>query len=435
MTNPLHRAISDAILSVAVLMMVLVAVAGIVVGVPRPVFATAVAGLAMAAFAGLVNRMVTRPDHLKARQSQEILEIADASLAHMRKGLTFESAQAVCRLAMVVREVAAVAITDREVVLGFAGLGEDHHRPGGPIITQATREVLDQGEHRIVSSREEIGCPEKSCHLQAAIIVPLEMQGSPLGTLKFYYTTPRLLSETQVTMVEGLGHLLSTQLELSELDMQMELAREMELKALQSQVNPHFLFNTINTIAMLIRTDPAEARALLREFARFYRRTLENSEDLITLGRELDYVHSYLMFERARFGERLQVDEDIERSVMELMVPAFILQPIVENSVQHGARPDGALHVKISAHEEGDAFIITVEDDGVGIAEEDLPRVLEPGFGRGIGIALTNVEGRLKAHFGSGSGLAISSRVGEGTRVELRIAGMRASVGKVRDVS
>ena len=129
------------------------------------------------------------------------------------------------------------------------------------------------------------------------------------------------------------------------------------------------------------------------------------------------------------------MDEDIERDVMELMVPAFILQPIVENAVQHGARPDGALHVKISAHEEGDAFMITVEDDGVGIAEEDLPRVLEPGFGRGIGIALTNVEDRLKAHFGPGSGLAISSRVGTGTRVELRIAGVRASVSKVRDVS
>ena len=97
------------------------------------------------------------------------------------------------------------------------------------------------------------------------------MRGVPVGTLKFYYTTPRLLTETQVALAEGLGTLLSTQLELAELDRQTELATRMELRALQAQINPHFLFNTLNTIAHFIRTDPTEARRLLREFASFYR--------------------------------------------------------------------------------------------------------------------------------------------------------------------
>ena len=135
---------------------------------------------------------------------------------------------------------------------------------------------IETGEHRVLATKNEIGCPRGDCLLTAAIVVPLEMRGCSAGTLKFYYTTPRLLNETQVAMVEGLAQMLSTQLELSELERQTELATRMELKALQAQINPHFLFNTINTIASLIRTDPTRARELLREFAAFYRRTLES---------------------------------------------------------------------------------------------------------------------------------------------------------------
>ena len=129
-------------------------------------------------------------------------------------------------------------------------------------------------------TRDEINCEHDDCLLRAGIVVPLRVRKRPVGSLKFYYTTPRLLNETQLAMAEGLAQFLSTQLELSELDHQTALACRMELKALQAQINPHFLFNTINTIASLIRTDPPQARDLLREFAAFYRSTLEMSEDL-----------------------------------------------------------------------------------------------------------------------------------------------------------
>jgi two-component system sensor histidine kinase LytS len=315
-----------------------------------PAWAGAACGIALTALAirALWARMAARPDHLRAMQSQTILEIANESLSYFRQGLSRETAEAVCRLVLRETEAAAVAITDRDTVLGFAGLGEDHHTIGGPIITRATREALEVNEHRILATQEEIGCPKRDCLLKAAIVVPLEMRGQAVGTLKFYYTTPRLLNETQIAMVEGLAKLLSTQLELSELDRQTALATSMELKALQSQINPHFLFNTINTIASLIRTDPPKARELLREFASFYRRTLENSEELITLDRELEYVRRYLTFERARFGEeRIRVTEDVDASALEVQVPAFVLQPLVENAVQHGIRPDGPLHILI----------------------------------------------------------------------------------------
>lgn len=411
----------DATLLTATSIIAVVVGVGLIAPVPRVVSVIALIGLTAVAVGSVVARVATRPDHLRAMQSHQILEVANRSLAYLRRGLDAETAQEVCRLALAETEAAAVAITDTERVLGFAGIGEDHHEAGGPILTRATREAIEENEHRILGSREDIGCPDKGCLLKAAIVVPLEIRDEPVGTLKFYYTTPRLLNETQVTMVDGLARLLSTQLELSELERQTQLACTMELKALQAQINPHFLFNTINTIAMLIRTDPATARELLREFASFYRRMLEDNEGPIPLRQELEYALTYLRFEQARFGERLRVEEDIVPSVLGIGVPAFILQPLVENSVQHGARPDAPLTLRITGEREGRVVRVRVADDGVGITERDLPRVLEAGFGKGLGIALKNVDDRLKGHFGSGSGLAVASERGHGTTVTMTI--------------
>jgi two-component system sensor histidine kinase LytS len=390
--------------------------------------------LALAGMGGIVTislalvwaRFAGRPDHARALQSHMILAVANEALAYMRQGLSEQSAQAVCRIILQSAEAAAVAITDTEHVLGFAGVGEDHHSVGGPIVTRATHEALEMNEHRIVSTKEEIGCPVEECQLQAAIVVPLEMRGQAAGTLKFYYTEPRLINETQQAMAEGLARVLSTQLELSELERQTELATRMELKALQAQINPHFLFNTINTIGSLIRTDPNRARDLLREFAAFYRRTLETGEELIPLSTELDQTRRYLKFEVARFGERISVKEDIDPHVRELPVPAFIVQPLVENAIAHGMRESGPLHIRLTSGrcggEVSDAVCVTVSDDGVGIPAEILPHVLEPGFGKGLGIALKNVDDRLKGHFGPGSGVRIESIEGHGTAVTLVFA-------------
>jgi two-component system sensor histidine kinase LytS len=420
---PHRRMMLDMVALVAVLALGVFILVGTLVQAAPLAIAFAAAGLAVLAAAAFWARMASRPDHLKAVQSQAILDIANESLNFMRQGLTPTTAQEVCRLALRETEAAAVAITDRETVLGFAGVGEDHHTVGGPIITRATHEALEMGEHRILWTKEEIGCPKRDCMLRAAIVVPLMMRDTPVGTLKFYYSTPRLLNETQVTMVEGLARLLSTQLELSELERQTELACRMELKALQSQINPHFLFNTINAIASLIRTDPPRARELLREFATFYRRTLENSDELIPLAQELDYVRRYLAFERARFGEdRIIFSEEVPPAFSQILVPAFVIQPLVENAVQHGIRPAGPLHIRVTAHLDPEgAVCVDVTDDGRGIAAADLPHVFDPGFGRGLGIALKNVDDRLKGHFGPESGLSIRSVEDHGTTVTLAL--------------
>lgn len=401
----------------------------IISDVPHWLTTMSLAGLMIVAIGSTAARFAGRPDHLRAHQSHLILEIANDSLAYLRQGLTDETAQAVCKIALDQTGAAAIAITNTDRILGFAGLGEDHHEVGGPILTRATRESIDFNEHRILTAKADIGCSEPRCPLRAAIVVPLENRGVAVGTLKFYYTTSKRLNETQVTMAEGLAKLLSTQLELAELDRQTELATRMELKALQAQINPHFLFNTINTIASLIRTEPVQARELLRDFASFYRRTLEANDELVPLERELAYVRMYLHFETARFGDRVHVVWDVDPETLDELVPAFIVQPIVENAIQHAMAPEGVLRITISSQHSGSSLELVVSDDGVGIEPEMLPRVLEAGVGSGLGIALTNVHDRLKGYFGPGSGLAVESVLGQGTVVRMSMVKPDAEAG------
>ena len=137
---------------------------------------------------------------------------------------------------------------------------------GCPIKTAGTHAALRDDQMQVLFSSEDIGLPENAT-IRAAIIVPLHMGHKVVGVLKFYYRRPRQISETQKSIAQGFGRLLSTQMAATALEEQEQLATSMELKMLQSQINPHFLFNTINTIASLVRTDPEKARILLREFS------------------------------------------------------------------------------------------------------------------------------------------------------------------------
>jgi two-component system, LytTR family, sensor histidine kinase LytS len=421
-----RAALIDIVLTGALVVLAIITIWGLAAThVSRWVPIAGLVGIIAVALSLVAARFATRPDHVRALQSHMILEVANQALAYLREGLSEKNAQAVCRIVLEKTEVAAVAITDTERVLGFAGVGEDHHEVGGPIITRATRESIETNEPRILATKDEIGCPRAECRLNAAVVVPLEMRGRAAGTLKFYYTAHRVPNETQIAMAEGLGEVLSTQLELAELERQTELATRMELKALQAQINPHFLFNTINTIASLIRTDPVRARELLREFATFYRRTLERGDELIPLDVELEQTHRYLTFEIARFGDRVRVEDDIDPAVRSTLVPAFIVQPLVENAIAHGMRPHAPITISLTAYVcDGDSLCVVIKDDGVGIPPSKVDHVLEPGSAKGLGIALKNVDDRLKGHFGPGSGVRVESAEGVGTSVTLVLAGV-----------
>ena len=314
-----------------------------------------------------------------------------------------------------------MAITDKRQILGYAGHGEKESKSGLAIRTEATMATIDDGQMRILLTPEEIGfttqAGNKKGTIRAAIIVPLFVGHDKLfGTLKFYYRKSRHVSETQKSIAEGLGELLSTQLAASALEEQTKLATSMELKTLQSQINPHFLFNTINTIASLIRTDPNKARVLLREFAVFYRRTLEDSADLIQFSREMEQTQRYFSFEVARFGaDRVAMETRIEPAVRDMLVPPFLIQPLVENAVRHAMPAEGTLTITVSGMVVGDDVFIAVSDDGTGMTEEARQNILHPESSTGLGIAVKNVHDRISGFFGADSHMEVESELGRGT--------------------
>ncbi len=380
--------------------------------------------LAIISFAIAYRVVIVRPDHLRAQQSDLILRIAREAISFMRKGLSPETADAVCRIILRNSTAAvSVAITDRQSVLGFAGVGNDHHSAGRSIVTRATKDVINTNISQVLTTKHEIGCPDPKCPLVAAIVVPLKSQGSAIGTLKFYYDDDRHLNETELAMAEGLASLLSTQLEIHELEEQAALTTEMELKALQAQINPHFLFNTLNTISSFIRTDPNTARELLKKFATFYRHTLEHVDEEVTLADELDFLEQYFSLEKARFGDRLSLEMDIEEDLRDFAMPAFMLQPLVENCVGHAMRETGEpLHITVTASQDADFVYMGVEDDGCGIPEERLATIFDQHSGKGLGIALRNVRDRLIGVYGRKSKFNIESSHGKGTKAYFVIA-------------
>jgi sensor histidine kinase YesM len=193
------------------------------------------------------------------------------------------------------------------------------------------------------------------------------------------------------------------------------LATQAELRALKAQVNPHFLFNTLNTIAQLVHTDPAQAEATIERLAEMFRYVLVGSErGLVPLAEELAFVDSYLEIEQARFGRRLRVHRQVASQVLEVPVPSLILQPLVENAVRHGRGPDGEVDLTIRVERQGDQVTIAIADQGPGMPSNQ-------SIGRGPGIGLHNVDQRLRKTYGDGYGLEIVANQPRGAVVTLRV--------------
>jgi LytS/YehU family sensor histidine kinase len=317
-------------------------------------------------------------------------------------------------------DAASVISTDR--VLAFIGAGSDHHIVGEPNLTDLTRRALCSGEVLRTQHREEIGCPNPHCPLTSAVIAPLHVRGRITGAIKLYRTGGREITAYDENVARSLARVLSVYLEAAELDELATLAAKAELEALRAQISPHFLFNTLTTIAALTRTNPEQAHTLILDLSDFFRDTLADRGELVTLERELQHVQRYLRFESARFGNRLRVQYDVDLGVYPVLVPLLAVQLLVQNAVGHGIMPlERPGTIAIRARSKDGACEIAVRDDGVGMSKETLERVFHRGFGTGAGIGLDNVQRRLIAFFGADHALRIMSEPGKGTTARFTV--------------
>ena len=230
-------------------------------------------GLGVGLFLVIVKTLYMEEEQIAALQAQNVLHIADVTLPYFRTGLNEESAQKAAQCIHTIAHVAAVALTDTKQILAYVGLGEDHHFLGQPILTEATHKVLQTGKPIQAISETEIHCQDPKCPLRSAIIVPLRQGERTIGVLKLY-RAQRGKSKVNLTLAEGLGKLFSTQLELADLEHQKELRNAAEIRVLQAQIQPHFLFNTLNTVVSLIRTQPEKAREVLIFLGEFLRQNM-----------------------------------------------------------------------------------------------------------------------------------------------------------------
>lgn len=403
---------------------------------PNPVPGVVViAGMVMLCF--FFSYVFVVPDDLTSSATDRTLAIASKIFAYTSRGLTPEAALGASKIILSETIASAICFTDGKQVL--ASWGEDSAKcpAGTPVVLKTTLSVIETGEQSVFSRDTSNETGGYFPRLRAGIVAPLTMRGHCVGTLELYYPRLSSIDMRQTALASGFADLISTQLASFELERQDELTARVELRALQSQVDPHFLFNTISTIVSLVRTEPDKARSLLIDFSNYYRQTLSDSDTLTTLEHEVEQGTRYINLMQARYGDgRLRVSVDIDFEVRDSLVPPFILQPLLENCIKHAQRETEPLSIRVRAFETDDGLEIIVEDDGIGMSEEVCAHLFEQhrreepesitadgSVKRGCGLALFNVLQRIHFFYGEDSGMRVKSQEGVGTQVIVELNG------------
>lgn len=341
-------------------------------------------------------------------------EIANKTASIMHTRFNQESSRQISKIIQQETRVGAVAITDRNTLLAFTGLGEDHHKPGSIISSKHTQEAIEKNKVIFLDGiNKDYQCHlKKSCELGSLLIIPLrdDAINEVLGTIKLYEPKNKLFRNINRKLGENIAHLLSGRILVGRYELQHELRIQDQYKLLTTQINPHFLYNALTTISHITSKQPDRARSLLHDLSDFFRKNLETSSDTTTLKHELEHVTSYLEIEKARFENRLSIKIEIPKHLFKQIVPVFTLQPIVENAIKHGTSELlGAGLINISCIEQSDKYTLTVEDNA-GLYTNR----------KATGIGL-KIDERIKILYGNSYGITILCEPNQWTRVNIRL--------------
>ena len=365
----------------------------------------------------LVEDIIQKSELIAGRQAKLALEIANKTLPHFRET---ENLSEVCKIIAEDLGAKATVITNKkEIIAGFS-FDKDEIKKAD-IKSNNTRKVLKTGEAMLVIKEDDEIIEDFldiSPHIKSCIILPLNEKNDISGTLKIFFDTAEKITDKNRYLMIGLSHLISTQMEISKVENLISLLKYSELKALQSQINPHFLFNVLNTMTSLIRTNPEKAREVTIDLSNYLRYNLDNNVKSVELIKELNQVDTYIKIEKVRFGDKLNILYDVDESLYNFQIPSLIIQPLVENSIKHGIlkkRDNGCVKIIIKKIDKD--IEITIEDDGVGI-EQSIIDNLDKQIKENIG--LKNVHQRLKLLYGEGLNI---KKLEQGTRIKFKILG------------
>lgn len=381
--------------------------------------------IAIATFTTMIRVVLNEKEQAQAMETKRALNIAERVLPYLKQGLNFETARSTAQLLMNELQPSAVAVTDTKQILSHIGLGLDHHVIGTYLMTKSSILALSSGQVQVIKDKEQIQCSHKNCTLGAAILVPFSQSGQVAGLIKLYFKRPQQIRSVDIVLAQGIGKLISNQLSLVEAEKMSELMKEARLRTLQAQINPHFLFNTLNSIVSLIRSNPNTARHVTLQLAQFMRANLTSlSNPLIPLEEELKHLSSFLEIVEVRFSEQLRVELQIDDHTKDAFIPPSTLQPFVENSIQHGLRDKssgGLILIQIKQLEK--KIYISIEDNGIGIKSYLLDHLgrIPLDHHKGNGIGLYNVNQRLITLLGKKSALHMMNKEEGGSHISFMI--------------
>jgi two-component system sensor histidine kinase LytS len=343
------------------------------IGVPQ----TIASSIGVALFFMLHNTMENEEDRIATTHEHKALQIADRTMPYWKSPL------------------------DKAV----AGIGQ--------IFVEETKAV---GAFFYKDGEERAAAGKKTAH---SIDVPIETETKrTIGVFRLFYVREQDVHPSRQLMMRSLSQLLSQQYAFFEAERQAQLAADAEIRALQAQMSPHFLFNVLNTVKSFIRTKPEEARHLITQLGKFMRHNMRNTNrTMSTIRDELELVTAYLELSKARLGDRLVIVAEIDSDALECPLPPFTIQPLVENAVVHGIKSldyQGVIRLVVQQEREAGLVKIAVEDNGAGISRN---WTAQKDGEEHAGLALANIENRLRYHYGGDKALHIASAPGEGTQI------------------
>ncbi|MBE0069721.1 LytS/YhcK type 5TM receptor domain-containing protein [Thermoanaerobacterium thermosaccharolyticum] len=361
----------------------------------------------IAVFMLIIKSVFDEIDIIESRQAKIMLDITSKTIPYIRSGLNKDTAKVVSEIIYESINVDAVAITDRKTVLAYIGL--DDVQDKCQFLKKAEINAFRFKKVYVENNKRGLG-------LLSSVTAPLYCYDELVGTLKLFRKN-KFVNSTDIEVAKGLSNLISNQLEIADAENQKRIANEMKFNALQAQINPHFLFNALNTVISFIQYNPDGASKLLITLSEYLRNNLRYAGKWITIYKEIENIDAYLFIEKARFGDKINVAKDIDEDLLNMYIPALLIQPIVENAVKHGILPkDNGGTVTIKIKDNNDFIRFSVEDDGEGIDNEMLDRILRDGYGTNMGIGLHNVYERIQS-IHRGAFFKIESKKGHGTKV------------------